>query len=64
MGLLDDIGDQVAKHSDKIDDAIDRGGDFIDSKTDGKYADKVDRGQDFLRDKADDLSGRGNPRQA
>lgn len=65
MGLLDNIGDQVAKHSDKIDDAIDKSGDFIDEKTGGKYADKVDRGQEFLKDKAADFARQGdNPQQA
>ncbi len=54
MGLLDGLGDQIAKHKDKIDDAVDKGGDFVDSKTDNKYAEHVDKGQDFLRDKVSD----------
>lgn len=54
MGLLDGMGDQIAKHKDKIDGAVDKGGDYVDSRTDNKYADHVDKGQDFLRDKASD----------
>ena len=51
MGLFDSLGEQIAKHKDKIDGAVQRGGDFIDSKTDSKYAEHVDKGQDFLRDR-------------
>ncbi len=54
MGLLDGLGEQIAKHKDKIDGTVQRGGDFIDSKTDSKYAEHVDKGQDFLRDKVSD----------
>lgn len=60
MGLLDNVGDQVAKHRDKIDDAIDKGGDFIDSKTDNKHADKVDKGQEFLKDQVANLAKGSN----
>lgn len=59
MGLLDNIGDQVARHGDKIDDAIEKGGDFIDSKTGNKHAEHVDQGQKFLKDKVDGLGHRG-----
>lgn len=51
MGLLDGLGEQITKHKDKIDDGVRKGGDFVDSKTDGKYAEHVDKGQDFLHDK-------------
>lgn len=57
MGLFDNIGDQVAQHKDKIDGAIDAGGDFIDEKTGGKYAEHVDKGQDFLKDNVEKLGG-------
>ncbi len=56
MGVLDGMGDQIAKHKDKIDGAVEQGGDYVDSKTDNKYADHVDKGQDYLRDK---VSGQG-----
>lgn len=51
MGILDGLGEQIAKHDDKIDGAVEKGGDFVDSKTDNKYAEHVDKGQDFLSDK-------------
>lgn len=55
MGVFDNIGDQIAKNQDKIDDAIERGGDVVDSKTGNKYAEHVDKGQDLLRDKSRDF---------
>lgn len=65
MGVFDNLGDQVAKHRDKVDDAIEKGGDFVDSKTGNKYEEHVDKGQDFLRDKAgefdDDKESRRDP---
>lgn len=61
MGILDGLGDQVAKHSDKVDDAVEKGGDFVDSKTDSKYAEHVDKGQDFLSDKYGSASQADEP---
>ncbi|MDO5735903.1 MAG: antitoxin [Propionibacteriaceae bacterium] len=51
MGLLDGLGEQIAKNRDHVDGAIEQGGDYLDSKTGKKYAEHVDKGQDFLRDK-------------
>ncbi len=58
MGVLDGLGDHIADNQDKIDGAIGKGGDFVDSKTDNKYVEHVDTGQDFLRDKVGE-SGEG-----
>ena len=59
MGLLDGLGEQIVKNQEQVDGAIDKGGDFVDSKTDNKYASHVDKGQDFLRDKVGKF-GEGN----
>lgn len=59
MGILDNIGDQVAKNADAIDEAIEKGGDFIDSKTGDKYKEQIDQGQEALRKAVDSLSGTG-----
>lgn len=65
MGLLDGMGDQIAKHKDKIDGAVEKGGDYVDSKTDNKYAEHVDKGQDFLSDKASEYGdGHDGPTEA
>ncbi|WP_072805347.1 antitoxin [Rhodococcoides yunnanense] len=48
-GLVDKGKKAAAENSDKIEDAVDKAGDFIDKKTDGKYADKVDKVQDAAK---------------
>ncbi len=57
MGLPDGLGEQIAANKGHIDDAIGKGGDYVDEKTDKKYAENVDKGQDFLRDKVGEFGG-------
>jgi MT0933-like antitoxin protein len=52
MGFSDNLKGFVEKgkkaaadNSDKIENVVDKAGDFIDNKTDGKYADKVNKAQ-------------------
>lgn len=57
MGLgdmADKAKDLAREHKDKVDEGIERGGDFIDEKTGGKYEEHVDKGQDAARDYLDD----------
>lgn len=61
MGLLDDLKGKaqqvIGGNEQAIKDGIEKAGDFVDSKTDGKYADKVDavqRGASDFVDNADD----------
>lgn len=51
MGIFDKIKDLAAKNPDKVEQGIEKAGDLIDQKTEGKYADKVDQAQDIARDK-------------
>lgn len=61
MGFLDEAKKKVTEladqHPDKVeslsDQAIERGGDAVDSATGGRYADKVDHAQE----RADDAIG-------
>ena len=66
MGLFDEIKDKaeelkdkavelVQGHSDKVDEAAKKAGDFVDEKTGGQYADKVDMAQEKVKEIADDL---------
>jgi hypothetical protein len=58
MGLRDWLnkGKQAAaENKDSVKDGIDKAGDFIDDKTDGKHAGHVDKGQDAARDYVDKL---------
>lgn len=50
MGIFDDIKNAADSNEDKVESVIDQAGDFIDQKTDGKFAEQVDKAQDFLKD--------------
>ena len=39
----------AAKNSDKINQAVDKAGDFLDQKTKGKYSDKIQKGKEAAR---------------
>ncbi|MET4095850.1 antitoxin [Arthrobacter sp. UYCu712] len=61
MGLLDDLKGKAQKviggNEQAIKNGIEKAGDFVDTKTGGKYADKIDsvqRGASDFVDKADD----------
>lgn len=61
MGIFDKAKEALGDHSEHVDTGVERGGDFVDDKTGGKYADQVDQGQtvaseqleDFLKDDPD-----------
>ncbi|MEU7630939.1 antitoxin [Nocardia sp. NPDC049220] len=48
-GLLDKGKETAAKNADKINDAVDKAGDFIDQKTHGKYSDKIEKGKEAAK---------------
>jgi nitrogen-specific signal transduction histidine kinase len=41
MGLLDKAKDLLAQNADKVETAIDKAGEFVDDKTQGKYSDAI-----------------------
>ncbi|WP_054816461.1 antitoxin [Nocardia arizonensis] len=43
--LVDKGKDAAAKNAPKINEAVDKAGDFIDQKTSGKYSDKIAKGK-------------------
>lgn len=56
MSLMDNLKnlagkgqEAAAKNSDKINQAVDKAGDFIDEKTKGKYSDKIQKGKEAAR---------------
>ncbi len=61
MGLMDKVRSMLGQHGDKVEGGIDKGGDFIDDKTGGKYAEHVDKGQDAAKDALRKLDGDPNP---
>jgi hypothetical protein len=60
MAFLDKIKNLLSKNADKVDTAIDKAGDVVDQKTQGKYAQHVDKVQDAAK-KAVDKSNPQTP---
>jgi MT0933-like antitoxin protein len=54
MGLLDKAKDLLAQNADTVSSAIDKAGEFVDSKTDGKYKDVVDKAQEAAKNALND----------
>ncbi|RDH78966.1 antitoxin [Mycolicibacterium moriokaense] len=53
MGFMDKVKGLVSKNADKVDMAIDKAGDIVDQKTQGKYAGQVDKVQDAAKKAVD-----------
>ena len=64
MGLFDDLKGKaqqvIGGNEEVIKDGIEKAGDFVDSKTSGKYADKVDAVQKGASDFVDHADDRPN----
>ncbi|OBF29642.1 antitoxin [Mycobacterium sp. ACS4331] len=56
MSFLDKAKDLIGKNTEKVEQAIDKAGDFIDDKTGGKYSDTVDKVQDAAKNAAEKLN--------
>ena len=61
MGMFDNMkdkaGDLAQEHSDKVDEGLDKAGEFVNEKTGGEHGDQIDQGKDFARDQLDNLGG-------
>jgi MT0933-like antitoxin protein len=53
MGFLDKVKSLISQNADKVDTAIDKAGDIVDQKTQGKYASQVDKVQDAAKKAVD-----------
>lgn len=53
MGFLDKVKNLVSQNADKVDTAIDKVGDVVDKKTQGKYAQHVDKVQEAAKKAVD-----------
>jgi hypothetical protein len=60
MAFLDKIKNLLSKNADKVDTAIEKAGDVVDQKTQGKYAQHIDKVQDAAK-KAVDKSNPQTP---
>ena len=57
MGFLDKIKDLASKNADKVDTAIEKAGDVVDKKTQGKYSGQVDKVQEAAKKAARNNAG-------
>ena len=53
MGLVDKVKNLLSKNADKVETAIDKAGDVVDQKTQGKYTDTVNKVQDAAKKAVD-----------
>ncbi|OBF27797.1 kanamycin biosynthetic protein [Mycobacterium sp. ACS1612] len=60
MGFLDKLKDLASKNKSAVDTAIDKAGDIVDQKTQGKYASQVDKVQDAAKKAVDKTPPRQN----
>lgn len=65
MAFLDKVKNLLARNADKVDTAIDKAGDIVDQKTQGKYAQHVDKVQEAARNyvNKDNPNAQGTPQQ-
>jgi uncharacterized protein YjbJ (UPF0337 family) len=57
MGVVDKVKGLLSQNADKVDAAIDKAGDIVDEKTQGKLSDTVDKVRDAAKKAIDDQSG-------
>ena len=57
MGFLNKIKDLASKNADKVDTAIDKAGNLVDKKTQGKYTQHVDKVQQAAKKAARNNAG-------
>lgn len=59
MGFLDTVKKLVGQNANKVETAIDKVGDVVDKKTQGKYASHVDKAQDAAKKAVDGVKPPG-----
>jgi hypothetical protein len=61
MGIFDKAKDAMSGQSEQVDAGVEKAGDMVDEKTEGKYAEQVDQGQEMAKDKLSDMTGGDEP---
>ncbi|MEU7645388.1 MULTISPECIES: antitoxin [Streptomyces] len=62
MSVMDKLKQMLKGHEDKAGQGIDKAGDFVDGKTQGKYSGQVDTAQDQLKNRFGGDQGQEPPR--
>ena len=57
MGIFDKAKDALSGQEDKVDAGVEKAGDMVDEKTEGKYGEQVDKGQDLANEKLGEMTG-------
>ena len=60
MSFIDKAKDLIGQNVDKVEAAIEKAGDAIDAKTEGKFAGAVDKAQQAAKDAAQKLQREGD----
>ncbi|MFE0640455.1 antitoxin [Streptomyces sp. NPDC058877] len=64
MSVFDKLKGMLKGHEGQVSQGIDKAGDMVDEKTQGKYADQVDTAQEKLKQQLGDPGqGQGSPPQ-
>ena len=53
-GFLDKAREAADQHDDKVDQGLEKAGDFADDKTGGKYGEHIDKGVDAAQQRTGD----------
>ncbi|MFV8162443.1 antitoxin [Mycobacterium sp. 134] len=53
MGFLDKAKDLLSQNAEKVEQAIDKAGDIVDEKTQGKFSGAVDKAQEAAKNALD-----------
>jgi hypothetical protein len=61
MGIFDKAKDAMSGQSEQVDAGVEKAGDMVDEKTEGKYAEQVDQGQEIAKDKFSEMTGGDQP---
>lgn len=61
MSMMDKLKSMLKGHESQADKGVDKAGDYVDDRTEGKYRSQVDTGQERLKDELGREQGRDNP---
>ncbi|MFF4010757.1 antitoxin [Streptomyces sp. NPDC001717] len=61
MSVLDKLKQMLKGHEDQASQGIDKAGDFVDGKTQGKYSGQVDMAQEKLKEQLGEEPGHNQP---
>lgn len=64
MSMMDKLKNMLKGHEDQASKGVDKAGDAVDDRTQGKYQGQVDKGQDALKDRLGDQDRGQQPPRA